>query len=149
MTPVLWYLKNVYHKKNKHRYSVWTGIPPSTSCKGKISLFSFPKNPALRMRMQFIISGQFFQVYKFFPNHFSDECFINKAQFDVGFAHHLMLKDEAVPAIKAPGHDSEPQSVSKTASNICFVGNRRSSARDSLALPTARLQELSCFRRES
>ncbi len=31
MTPVLRYFKNSYHKKNKHRYSVWTGIPPSTT----------------------------------------------------------------------------------------------------------------------
>ncbi len=31
MTPVLRYLKNSYHKKNKHRYLVWTGIPPSTN----------------------------------------------------------------------------------------------------------------------
>ncbi len=30
MTPVLRYFKNSYRKKNKHRYSVWTGIPPST-----------------------------------------------------------------------------------------------------------------------
>ncbi len=28
--PVLRYFKNSYHKKNKHRYSVWTGILPST-----------------------------------------------------------------------------------------------------------------------
>ncbi len=31
MTPVLRYFKNSYRKKNKHRYSVWTGIPPSSS----------------------------------------------------------------------------------------------------------------------
>ncbi len=30
MTPVLRYFKNSYRKKNKHRYSVWTGIPPSS-----------------------------------------------------------------------------------------------------------------------
>ncbi len=30
MTPVLRYFKNSYRKKNKHRYPVWTGIPPST-----------------------------------------------------------------------------------------------------------------------
>ncbi len=32
MTPVLRYFKNSYRKKNKHRYSVWTGIPPSSRC---------------------------------------------------------------------------------------------------------------------
>ncbi len=31
MTPVLRYFKNSYRKKKKHRYSVWTGIPPSSS----------------------------------------------------------------------------------------------------------------------
>ncbi len=56
---------------------------------------------------------------------FVDERFINKAQFDAGFAHGLILKDGAVPAIKDPGHDSELQMVSETASNDCFVGNRR------------------------
>ncbi len=38
---------------------------------------------------------------------FVDERFINKAQFDAGFAHRLILKDGVVPAIKYPGHDSE------------------------------------------
>ncbi len=33
---------------------------------------------------------------------FVDECFINKAQFDARFAHRLILKDGAVPAIKDP-----------------------------------------------
>ncbi len=55
---------------------------------------------------------------------FVDERFISKAQFDAGFAHRLILKDGAVPAIKDPGHDSELQMVSETASNDCFVGNR-------------------------
>ncbi len=31
MTPVLRYFQNSYRKKNKHRYSVWTGIPPSST----------------------------------------------------------------------------------------------------------------------
>ncbi len=50
--------------------------------------------------------------------------FINKAQFDGGFAHRLILKDRAIPAIKGPGHDSELQTVSETASNVCFAGDR-------------------------
>ncbi len=49
---------------------------------------------------------------------FVDKRFINKAQFDAGFAHRLILKDGVVPAIKDPGHDSELQTVSETASNI-------------------------------
>ncbi len=52
---------------------------------------------------------------------FVDECFINKAQFDTGFAHGLILKDGAVPAIKDPGHDSELQMVRETALNVCVL----------------------------
>ncbi len=52
---------------------------------------------------------------------FVDERFINKAQFDAGFAHRLILKDGAVPAIKYPVHDSELQTVSETASDVCVL----------------------------
>ncbi len=95
--------------------------------------------------MHFVFPGQ----QRSFASVFVYECFINKAQFDAGFAHRLILKDGAVPAIKDPGHDSEQQTVSETASNVCFVGNRRSSARHSLAPPTVRLQEHDCFLKES
>ncbi len=79
---------------------------------------------------------------------FIDERFINKAQFDTGFAHHLKLKDGVVPAIKDPDHDSELQTVSETASNVCVLLVIGASARQSLVPPTAHLQELGCFRRE-
>ncbi len=72
---------------------------------------------------------------------FVDERFINKAQFDVGFAHRLILKDGAVPAIKDPGHDSELQMVSETASNVSVLFAIGTSARH--------LQELGFFQRES
>ncbi len=94
-------------------------------CKGKITLFSFPKNLA-----------------------FVDEHFINKSRFNAEFAHRLILKDGAVPAIKDPGHDSELQMVSETASNVCVLLAIGASARHSSAPPTARLQELGCFRKE-
>ncbi len=45
---------------------------------------------------------------------FVDKRFINKAQFDAGFAHCLILKDRAVPAINGPSHDSELQTASET-----------------------------------
>ncbi len=87
-------------------------------CEGKITLFSFPKNPALREQwMQFVFPGQQWS----FESMFVEERFINKAQFDAGFAHCLILKDGAVPAIKDPGHDSELQMVSETVSNICVL----------------------------
>ncbi len=87
-------------------------------CEGKITLFSFPKNPALRKQcMQFVFPGQ----QRSFSSVFVDKCFINKAQFHAGFAHRLILKDGAVSAIKDPGHDSELQTVSETASNVCVL----------------------------
>ncbi len=51
----------------------------------------------------------------------ADKRFINKTQFDAGFAHCLILKDGAVPAIKDPSHDSELQMVSETAPNVCVL----------------------------
>ncbi len=38
-----------------------------------------------------------------------------------GFAHHLILKDGAVPAINDPSHDSELQMVSETALNVSVL----------------------------
>ncbi len=38
-----------------------------------------------------------------------------------GFAHCLIVKDGAVPAIKDRCHDSEQQAVSKTASHSCVL----------------------------
>ncbi len=73
---------------------------------------------------------------------FVDERFINEAQFDAGFAHGLILKDGAVPAIKDPGHDSELQMVSETASNVCVLLAISASAGHSLAPPTTRLHSL-------
>ncbi len=73
---------------------------------------------------------------------FVDERFINKAQFEAGFAHGLILKDGAVPAIKDPAHDSELQMVSETASNVCVLLAIRASARHSLAPPMTRLHSL-------
>ncbi len=52
---------------------------------------------------------------------FVDKRFMNKAQFNTGFAHRLILKDGAVPAIQDPGHDSELQMVSETASNVSVL----------------------------
>ncbi len=67
--------------------------------------------------MQFVFSGQ----QRSFSSVFVDEHFINKAQFDAGFAHGLILKDGAVPAMKYPRHDSELQMESEIASNACVL----------------------------
>ncbi len=45
MTPVLRYYKNLYHKKNKHRYSVWTGIPSSTTLNNTVFLILLHFSP--------------------------------------------------------------------------------------------------------
>ncbi len=76
---------------------------------------------------------------------FVDERFINKAQFDAGFAHRLILKDGAVPAKKDPGHDSELQMVSETASNVCVLLAIGASAHHSLAPPTRHASRSSAF----
>ncbi len=52
---------------------------------------------------------------------FVDKHFINKAQFNAGFANRLILKYGTVPAIKDPGHDSKLQTVSETASNVSVL----------------------------
>ncbi len=102
-------------------------------CEGKITLFSFPKQPSVTWTVDIVcFSGAAMEFLKCFV----DERFINKAQFDAGFAHRLILKDGAVPAIKDPAHDSELQMVSETASNVCVLLAIGASARHSLAPPT-------------
>ncbi len=115
-------------------------------CEGKITLFSFPKQPTVTWTVDIVcFSGAAMEFLKCFV----DKRFINKAQFDAGFAHRLILKDGAVPAIKDPGHDSELQMVSETASNDCFVCNRSKCSSLFSSAHTARLQELGFFRRGS
>ncbi len=102
-------------------------------CEEKITLFNFPKEPTVTWTVDIVcFSGAAMEFLKCFV----DERFINKAQFDAGFAHRLILKDGAVPAIKDPGHDSELQMVSETASNVCVLLAIGASARHSLAPPT-------------
>ncbi len=79
-----------------------------------------------------------------FSSVFVDERFINQAQFDAGFAHGLILKDGAVPAMKDPGRDSELQMISETASNVCFVGDW---SKCSSLFSSTHLLELGCFRK--
>ncbi len=94
--------------------------------------------------MQFVFRGS-----NGFTSVFVDECFIIKAQFYADFAHRLILKEGAVQAIKGPGHDSELQMVSETASNVSVLFVIGASAHHSLAPPTVLLQELVFFQRVS
>ncbi len=111
-------------------------------CERKITLFSFPKEPTITWTVDIVcFSGAAMEFLKCFV----DERFINKAQFDAGFAHRLRLKDGAVPAIKDPGHDSELQMVSETASNVSVLLAIGASACHSLALPTRHASRSSAF----
>ncbi len=66
-------------------------------CEGKITLFSFPKQPTVTWTVDIVcFSGAAMEFLKCFV----DERFINKAQFDAGFAHRLILKDGAGPSYK-------------------------------------------------
>ncbi len=100
---------------------------------GKDNLVQLPKRT-----QRYVNSGYslFFRGSMEFLKCFVDERFYNKAQFDAGFAHRLILKDGAVPALKDPGHDSELQMVSETASNVSVLLAIGASARHSLAPPT-------------
>ncbi len=65
-------------------------------CEEKITFFSFPKERYMNSGCSLFFSVQ----QQSFSSVFVDESFINKAQFNAGFAHCLILKDGAVPAIK-------------------------------------------------
>ncbi len=107
---------------------------------GKDNLVQLPEEPSVMWTVDAVcFSGQ----QRSFSSEFVNEGFINKAQFNAGFAHHLILKDGAVPAIKDPGHDSEQQTSVKRHQMSVFCWWSCSSARHSLAPPTTcRLQEL-------
>ncbi len=116
-------------------------------CEEKITLFSFPKEPTATWTVDIVcFSGAAMEFLKCV----CWQTFINKAQFDAGFAHRLILKDGAVPAVKDPGHDSElPDGKWNSIKCLCFVGDQRKCWSLFSSAHTARLQELRFFRRES
>ncbi len=86
---------------------------------GKYNLVQLPEEPSVTWTVDAVC---FFRSSNgVFSSVFVDERFINKSQFDAGFAHRLILKDGAVPAIKDPGHDSDLQTVHETASNVSVL----------------------------
>ncbi len=76
-----------------------------------------------------------------FPS-FRWRMFYNKVHSDTGFAHRLILKDGAVPAIKIP---VMTRSCCKTTSNICVCCQSALSAHDSSAPPMAHLPGAQLF----
>lgn len=125
-------------------------------CEGKMSLFSFPKNPALREQWKRVVfPGQERSCASVFvcSRHFGDECFMNKAQFDAGFADRLKLKDGAVPAGTDPGHEprtsvhvkcssapSQKNAATQTGA-LCVEMWRRVASTSGLAAKRRRMEE--------
>ncbi len=115
-------------------------------CKGKITLFSFPKNPALRKQWIQFVFGAAMEILK---------CVCWRKFYKRGPVRRWICASLVTERWSGLSY-KRSRSWFRTADGklngikcLCFVGDRRSSARHSLAPPTARLQELGCFRRES
>ncbi|XP_044215540.1 uncharacterized protein LOC122987624 [Thunnus albacares] len=84
-------------------------------CEGeekKLNLFAFPKDESTRQKwIQFLFSGKK-QPYAYVfvcSRHFTEDCFLNRAQYEAGFSARLVLKDGSVPSIKGRVEESEAQ----------------------------------------
>ncbi len=110
---------------------------------GKDNLVQLPKEPSVTWTVDAVcFSGEATEFCKCVCLFLSFRwwMFYKQDKFDAGFAHCLILKDGVVPAIKNPGHDSEVQAVSKTASNSCVLLAIGAQVLVTLAPPTACLQ---------
>ncbi|XP_034729323.1 uncharacterized protein LOC117945737 isoform X7 [Etheostoma cragini] len=82
-------------------------------CKEKSPLFHLPKDDELKIHWLKFIFDTIPRDYS--PNlmlcsvHFTDDCFLNGPQFNLGFSKRLILKDRAVPTLFGQPGDSEPQ----------------------------------------
>ncbi len=102
-------------------------------CEGKITLFSFPKEPTVTWTVDIVC---FSGVEMEFLKCFVDERFINKAQFGPSYKRSRSWFRTADG--KWNGNKC-----------LCFVGNWRKCWSLFSSAHTARLQELGFFRRES
>uniref|UniRef100_A0A3Q0SA27 THAP-type domain-containing protein n=1 Tax=Amphilophus citrinellus TaxID=61819 RepID=A0A3Q0SA27_AMPCI len=77
-------------------------------CEGKLNLFALPKEERIRQQwIQYLFSDQRppkATVYVC-SRHFSEDSFVNKAQYDAGFSARLLLKDGALPFIHGDVED--------------------------------------------
>ncbi|XP_042352913.1 LOW QUALITY PROTEIN: uncharacterized protein LOC121950890 [Plectropomus leopardus] len=72
-------------------------------CTGNATLFSFPTEPSVRKKwIDFVFAGkpQKYATVFICSRHFTDDCFLNKARYDTGFAVRLTLKEGAFPSIQ-------------------------------------------------
>ncbi|XP_039870002.1 uncharacterized protein LOC120722893 isoform X1 [Simochromis diagramma] len=79
-------------------------------CEGKLNLFALPKEERIRQQwIQYLFSDQRppkATVYVC-SRHFSEDSFVNKAQYDAGFSARLLLKDGALPFIHGDVEESK------------------------------------------
>lgn len=74
-------------------------------CANPSSLFGLPKNEGLRrLWLEFIylvLPDQLNSANVFLcGNHFTEDCFTNRGQFELGYAKKLILIDSAVPTLR-------------------------------------------------
>ncbi|XP_028256552.1 zinc finger MYM-type protein 4-like isoform X2 [Parambassis ranga] len=94
------------------------------------SLHALPSEEVKAQWIHFIFDGRVPSVMGknlyVCANHFTSECFINKGQYQAGFASKLKLKDGSIPTIRDPGSDLKDVSTS-TPSNTTMETNSTSS----------------------
>ncbi|XP_008298193.1 uncharacterized protein LOC103370809 isoform X2 [Stegastes partitus] len=79
-------------------------------CEGKLNLFASPKEESTRQYwVQFLFAGQQQPTANWFlcSRHFSEDAFLNRAQYEAGFSARLLLRDGAVPSVKGRVQESE------------------------------------------
>ncbi|KAJ3595551.1 hypothetical protein NHX12_004854, partial [Muraenolepis orangiensis] len=84
-------------------------------CEGNFPLYGLPKVDAdVRDRWLKCVYTAIPQQYS--PNlfvcslHFTEDCFLNRAQFTAGFSKRLLLKVGAVPTLLVKSEDTQPSS---------------------------------------
>ncbi|XP_038575014.1 uncharacterized protein LOC119902736 isoform X2 [Micropterus salmoides] len=81
-------------------------------CEGQPSMHRLPKDESLKNQWIKFIFNTVPQDYSpnllLCSNHFREDCFLNRQQYNSGFAQRLVLKDDATPTLFGPG-DPQPQ----------------------------------------
>ncbi|XP_030605848.1 uncharacterized protein LOC115794460 [Archocentrus centrarchus] len=85
-------------------------------CERKFPLYALPKEDEVKNQWLKFIFTTIPQQYN--PNlllcslHFTENCFLNRAQFNAGFSRRLVLRDGAVPTLVGKSGESGSQSGS-------------------------------------
>ncbi len=84
-------------------------------CESKFVLFSLLKDEAAKnqwLKCIFLHCTTAVQPQSLCSCHFTDDCFSNLWEFNVGFTKHLLLKDGSVPSLFGPAGSTESKPVS-------------------------------------